>query len=251
MADIWSLGCIFINMIGGQTPWDEARLSDGNYVVFLDNPELLRNMLPLSAEANDLAQLILDSKPEDRISIQVLQEEITRIATFFMDEDEIATSNNAVRGIALLAASAKHDWMLREARQSLPCARTVSETIPSSRQLTSTLLALEREALSHPPPRYMDCVVGDSALGYSLMSASASSLDLVGLLDEEDVDDLKFPSEGAEDSFEDVQLRSPLASFTPLAVWPKATPRTPVSILPELTVGAISAALTLVPTTPA
>ena len=98
--DIWALGIILLNMITGRAPWTKAVTTDACFVEYLLNENYLREMLPVSQEANDLFRKIFACEPSERITISALRKEIIALETFYMTDYEIARAGEAVREAA-------------------------------------------------------------------------------------------------------------------------------------------------------
>ncbi|KZV69007.1 kinase-like protein [Peniophora sp. CONT] len=255
-ADIWSLGCIFVNMIGGEIPWYEARLYDENYAAFLTQPDFLRDMLPISAEADVLARRILEPSARERVSLRTLGEEIYDVQTFFMDAQQIKHSTDSVRGIALLAASTKHDWSLRVAQQSASATKSPTPVMPDIGRL-----GLSSPASTHPPSLQQhttrQCLTTADALEDasedSLFCASESFADLASLCSDDFDHGVVEDEDEAADydacGFDDVLLQSPIAPSETQSPWMTRIPGARL-VIPALASGALSAASTVAPSTP-
>ncbi|KAI0076528.1 Pkinase-domain-containing protein [Panus rudis PR-1116 ss-1] len=98
--DVWSLGIILTSMISGRNPWRLARRSDECYKAFLQDPNFLRTMLPISEGANNILTKIFTFQERDRISLSTLRRMIVELDSFFMSPEEIARSNAQVRNVA-------------------------------------------------------------------------------------------------------------------------------------------------------
>ncbi|THH32551.1 hypothetical protein EUX98_g1635 [Antrodiella citrinella] len=99
-ADIWALGVILTNLITGRNPWTHAIVDDGLFSRYLADSDFIRKVLPISKGANEILKRVFSFNPYTRISIAELREAITELDTFFMSEEEIAGSNELVKGAA-------------------------------------------------------------------------------------------------------------------------------------------------------
>lgn len=90
--DIWALGVIFACIIGGRMPWHSATEDDINYLRHLHHPHYLRQVLPISKEANFILQRIFHPCAEIAPSLDEVREMVLRVKTFFMDDIEIKRS---------------------------------------------------------------------------------------------------------------------------------------------------------------
>ncbi|VDB83085.1 unnamed protein product [Peniophora sp. CBMAI 1063] len=210
-ADLWSLGCIFVNMIGGQLPWDEARLCDGNFAAFLADADFLRAILPISAEANYLARRVLELSPDGRLPIHTLAREIDMIRDFFMNDQDLKLSSGAVRGVALLAACTKRDWKSREALHAAAPLECTSTALASMARADDLDASGPDSAQQYTTSAESD---GEESSGGSLFYASESCMNLADLCggrdnggeEPEDEQNVGNRMEG----FEDVSLCSPI-----------------------------------------
>ncbi|CAO3659440.1 unnamed protein product [Rhizopus stolonifer] len=70
--DVWSLGIILINLAAGRNPWRIASLEDETYCAFLQEPNLLLKILPISNELNRILKRIFCLDPTKRITLDEL-----------------------------------------------------------------------------------------------------------------------------------------------------------------------------------
>jgi serine/threonine protein kinase len=91
---------ILINMITGRSPWLSAVCSDESFRAYLQDPNYLHTMLPLSKSASSLLRRILALNPLARLSIAEIRAEILGLDTFYMTESELKRSTDDVRYIA-------------------------------------------------------------------------------------------------------------------------------------------------------
>jgi serine/threonine protein kinase len=84
--DVWSLGVILVNLTCGRNPWKRASPEDSTFRAFLQDPEFLRSILPLSAELDCILHRVFECDPMKRISIHELRDLIVacpRLTTNF------------------------------------------------------------------------------------------------------------------------------------------------------------------------
>ena len=90
--DIWALGVIFANVLSGRLPWGRASEDDDNYLRHLRHPHFLRQILPISLEANYILQRIFHPSVEFTPSLDDVREMLLKVDTFFMGDEEISKS---------------------------------------------------------------------------------------------------------------------------------------------------------------
>ncbi|GBE87649.1 kinase-like domain-containing protein [Sparassis latifolia] len=96
-GDVWALGVIFTNMVSGRSPWKRATLDDKCYRYFLDDPDFLRKMLPISESTHRILHAIFTSDPGAAIELPALRQLVENTDTFYMSQEEIAASNEHVQ----------------------------------------------------------------------------------------------------------------------------------------------------------
>ena len=96
-SDIWSLGVILVNMISGRNPWERATLDDPCFIQFIENPDFLFDMLPISEGVNDLLRHIFVLNPLCRPSLQELRMAILELDTFWRYDDELSVVEEYTR----------------------------------------------------------------------------------------------------------------------------------------------------------
>ncbi|KAA1475927.1 kinase-like protein, partial [Dentipellis sp. KUC8613] len=88
-ADVWALGVVLVNIVAGRSPWRRALLRDPGFEHFVDDPDYLRTVLPISEACNELVNRACCIDPLERISMREFREEILKVDTFFMSEEEL------------------------------------------------------------------------------------------------------------------------------------------------------------------
>ncbi|CAH2350626.1 hypothetical protein CLIB1423_02S01398 [[Candida] railenensis] len=102
-GDIWSLAVLFINITCSRNPWPIASIDSindrqvfHNYILG-NNPSVLRDILPISRQFNDLLNKIFVMDPSSRLSLDEIEKEIKNTDFFndeLLDDDE---DNDEVR----------------------------------------------------------------------------------------------------------------------------------------------------------
>ncbi|KAG8906869.1 hypothetical protein FRB99_005929 [Tulasnella sp. 403] len=99
--DVWALGVILINLTCGRNPWKQATVSDDTFRAYLQDPNFLRKILPISTQLNEILKRTFAIEPSQRISLRELREAITNIRTFTMTQEELVTAHAAVRKVVV------------------------------------------------------------------------------------------------------------------------------------------------------
>ncbi|CAI4038115.1 hypothetical protein SMKI_04G4550 [Saccharomyces mikatae IFO 1815] len=82
-GDLWSLGIILINLTCIRNPWLKADKSEDNtYYYFTKDPNILKQILPLSGDFYSLLSKILQVNPKNRIGLQEVMKEVSSITSF-------------------------------------------------------------------------------------------------------------------------------------------------------------------------
>ncbi|KAJ2964221.1 hypothetical protein NQZ79_g827 [Umbelopsis isabellina] len=74
--DIWSLGVILINLTAGRNPWKQANVKDETFHTYLQDPDFLLSILPITTELNEIIKRIFCANPEKRIRLHELRRRI-------------------------------------------------------------------------------------------------------------------------------------------------------------------------------
>ena len=99
-SDVWALGVILVNMISGRNPWERATLDDPCFLQFIENPDFLFDVLPISEGANDILRHAFVLNPLSRISLPGLRQAVLDLDTFFRYEDELSVIDGYVQDAA-------------------------------------------------------------------------------------------------------------------------------------------------------
>ena len=82
-GDLWSLGIILIHLTCIRNPWLKAdKTEDNTYYYFTKDPNILKQILPLSDDFYSLLSKILQVNPKNRMSLQELMKEVSSITSF-------------------------------------------------------------------------------------------------------------------------------------------------------------------------
>ncbi|SMN22811.1 similar to Saccharomyces cerevisiae YDR247W VHS1 Cytoplasmic serine/threonine protein kinase [Maudiozyma saulgeensis] len=85
-GDIWSLGIILINLACMRNPWLKAhQLQDKTFKHFINNPNVLKNLLPISESFFELLIQILQINPLERKDIHNLMYEVAQLDSFTVE----------------------------------------------------------------------------------------------------------------------------------------------------------------------
>ncbi|WWC73161.1 uncharacterized protein I206_107127 [Kwoniella pini CBS 10737] len=98
--DIWSLGVILVNLTCGRNPWRQACPNDETFRAYVHNPDFLRTILPISRATNRILKGLFALEPRDRTPLKVLREQVLRVETFSMTDEELKTAHSAARAAA-------------------------------------------------------------------------------------------------------------------------------------------------------
>lgn len=82
-GDVWALGVIFVNMISGSTPWEEASVKDACFAEFAKDPNFLYDELPISTAAYAIILRIFTFCPLRRVTLPILRKMVLKADTFF------------------------------------------------------------------------------------------------------------------------------------------------------------------------
>ncbi len=122
--DIWSLGVILVNLTCGRNPWRQACPADETFRAFLENPNFLRSILPISKGLNYILRRIFDVDPRYRLTLKQLRSLVADLDTFNMTESELQHAHSAAQAAAASVA--------KTPRAHVRAARAVIETNSSS-----------------------------------------------------------------------------------------------------------------------
>ncbi|WVR09122.1 hypothetical protein IAU60_006184 [Kwoniella sp. DSM 27419] len=98
--DIWALGVILVNLSCGRNPWRQACPNDETFRAYVHNPDFLRTILPISRATNRILKGLFALEPRDRTPLHILREQILRVDTFTMTDEELQHAHEAARAAA-------------------------------------------------------------------------------------------------------------------------------------------------------
>jgi serine/threonine protein kinase len=94
---------ILINLTTGRNPWKHATPKDQTFKAFIEDPDFLRSILPLSRAANDVLKRCFALDPRERITAAELRREVLTVDRFTMTKSELLRSPSPVRAAAKAA----------------------------------------------------------------------------------------------------------------------------------------------------
>jgi hypothetical protein len=87
-------------MVSGRSPWGPATPSDRNFRKYINNPDFLLEVLPISRSFNEILKQIFHLRESARISLSRLREEIINLDTFYSSEADLCNASESTRGSA-------------------------------------------------------------------------------------------------------------------------------------------------------
>nr|VWO95974.1 Protein kinase domain-containing protein [Ganoderma boninense] len=90
--DTWALGITLIHMTTGRLPWGTATIEDRHFVNFLENPNHLRTIFPISPGLNDILHRALTIIPDEACSLSEFRKLIRNLDRFWLTEKEVERS---------------------------------------------------------------------------------------------------------------------------------------------------------------
>ena len=192
-ADIWALGVILVNMISGRHPWSIATPDDYCFSQWLADPNFLKNMLPISAGANDILLRIFQLEPLKRITLVELRQEITDLDTFFLSPEELDSAGEFAQYVA---ADLYRTYDRRGRRMRVPVPPPQPIHLPEVRDITSrtasdptTPIAIRRTFVAQPevaipaPEGLFTAAEDECSSGSDQTSSSEASSESVSLIE--------------------------------------------------------------------
>jgi hypothetical protein len=93
------VGIIIANMISGRIPWGAARVNDESFMAFIEDPDYLLKILPISKEMNEIFKKIFVFEPLKRITLPELFREILLLDSFFISDEDYVHASEYVRAV--------------------------------------------------------------------------------------------------------------------------------------------------------
>lgn len=81
-SDVWGLGVMFLALVFGRNPWQEASSYDQVFAEYMRNPAVLKQLFPISDDAYEFAKLALTIDPKRRPDITRIRQEFAKITRF-------------------------------------------------------------------------------------------------------------------------------------------------------------------------
>lgn len=103
--DIWALGVILVNLTCGRNPWRQACANDDTFRAYVQDPDFLPTILPVSQACNDILKRIFTLNPQARITLPELRQAIRRVTRFTMTNEELRRAPEACKAAARAAWS--------------------------------------------------------------------------------------------------------------------------------------------------
>lgn len=83
-------------MAFGRAPWKRAIMSDNCYRLYVDRPNFLREMLPISEGAHEILQRTLALDPKNAIDLRSLRRLVEDLDTFYMNEEDVRAAGGHI-----------------------------------------------------------------------------------------------------------------------------------------------------------
>lgn len=103
-------------------------MKDETFRAFVQNPDFLRTILPISLELNDLLKRIFRLDPEERISLSQMLTAVARMTTFTMSEHELRLAHAAAQSANNTANNFGDPASSHRSISNGPCANASSST---------------------------------------------------------------------------------------------------------------------------
>lgn len=92
-------------MITGCGVWNVATTKDQRFAAYIHNPDIIRSTHPISKGASEIFKRIFHLNPLSRITLAELREEIVKLDTLFMSEEELMVASEDLRKTAMFYRS--------------------------------------------------------------------------------------------------------------------------------------------------
>ena len=178
-SDVWALGVIFVNMISGRNPWERATLDDPCFIQFIENPDFLFDVLPISEGANDIIRQAFVLNPHARITLPALRQAVLNLDTFFRYEDELSVITGYTKSVApTLAYPQPHEDVAVDSAKVLSDGLADVGSVVGAKSAVPVVPDLSMRASCHPTlpvPEFPGFGSGSSGSSTSSRSSSPAS----------------------------------------------------------------------------
>jgi len=97
-SDVWSLGVMFLALVFGRNPWQEASSYDNAFAEYVRNPAILKELFPMSEECFQFVKNALTIDPKRRPDIAQLRNQFAKLSRLstLASETPVVVSTSAM-----------------------------------------------------------------------------------------------------------------------------------------------------------